>query len=219
MGGRSAFAGAAGPADDGRANGAGIATDGCTGRGGAAGGTGCRTGVEKLGTTGVAMIGVGAAEAGTGGGGWTAGRATTGVGAAGAGGSGGAAGVGGVGGAGGAGGAAMGGAMGTPAGAVAKSARASAIELIVMIPPQTEHRARTAPDGIFAGSTRNTELHSGQLTFMRCPPHESRSSAPRSATRPPAGCPYDGRPNRPTPRVSWRSSSFRLRVRSLALRA
>jgi hypothetical protein len=35
----------------------------------------------------------------------------------------------------------------------------------MMTPPQTEHRARTPPDGTFAGSTRNTELHSGHETF------------------------------------------------------
>ena len=34
-------------------------------------------------------------------------------------------------------------------------------------PPHTEQRARTPASGIFAGSTRNTELHSGQVTFMR----------------------------------------------------
>ena len=36
---------------------------------------------------------------------------------------------------------------------------------IVITPPQTEQRARTALDGIFAGSTRKTERHSGQETF------------------------------------------------------
>jgi hypothetical protein len=47
--------------------------------------------------------------------------------------------------------------------------------LIVMTPPQTEHRARTALGGTFAGSTRKTERHSGQETFI-CPP--SRSACP-----------------------------------------
>jgi len=40
---------------------------------------------------------------------------------------------------------------------------------IVITPPQTEQRARTAADGTFAGSTRKTERHSGQETFT-CPP-------------------------------------------------
>jgi len=39
--------------------------------------------------------------------------------------------------------------------------------LMAITPPQTEHRARTPVDGTLAGSTRNTERHSGQLTFMR----------------------------------------------------
>ena len=47
--------------------------------------------------------------------------------------------------------------------------------LIVITPPQTEHRARTAVGGTFAGSTRKTERHSGQETFT-CPP--SRSPSP-----------------------------------------
>ena len=42
-------------------------------------------------------------------------------------------------------------------------------------PPHTEHRARTPASGIFAGSTRKTELHSGQVTFMRRGSRESGS--------------------------------------------
>jgi hypothetical protein len=35
-----------------------------------------------------------------------------------------------------------------------------------MMPPQTEHRARSATLVILAGSRRNTERHSGQVTFI-----------------------------------------------------
>lgn len=37
--------------------------------------------------------------------------------------------------------------------------------LMAITPPQTEQRARTPVAGTLAGSTRNTERHSGQLTF------------------------------------------------------
>lgn len=36
-------------------------------------------------------------------------------------------------------------------------------------PPHTEHRARTPAAGTFAGSTRKTDRHSGQLTFIAIP--------------------------------------------------
>ena len=51
-------------------------------------------------------------------------------------------------------------------GGVAKSARASVPAAITITPPHTEHRARTLAAGILAGSTRNTERHSEQVTFM-----------------------------------------------------
>ncbi len=44
---------------------------------------------------------------------------------------------------------------------------------IAITPPHTEHRARTPASGILAGSTRKTELHSGQVTFMRLRSRES----------------------------------------------
>ncbi len=43
-------------------------------------------------------------------------------------------------------------------------------------PPHTEQRARTPAAGTFAGSTRKTDRHSGQLTFIafpRCPADSS----------------------------------------------
>ncbi len=55
--------------------------------------------------------------------------------------------------------------MGVAAGAGPNSSSIGAPAPTMMTPPHTEHRARTPPDGTFAGSTRNTELHSGHETF------------------------------------------------------
>ena len=52
----------------------------------------------------------------------------------------------------------------------AKSSRPAPVPAMVITPPQTEHRARATATGTFAGSTRNTERHSGQVTFMPSPP-------------------------------------------------
>jgi hypothetical protein len=57
-----------------------------------------------------------------------------------------------------------------PFGAREKSLRASAPAAIVSTPPHTEQRARTLVPGIFPGSTRKTDRHSGQVTFMTSPP-------------------------------------------------
>jgi hypothetical protein len=46
---------------------------------------------------------------------------------------------------------------------------------IAMIAPQTEQRARTPAVGTFAGSTRNTEWHSGHVTFIGTLHDQSRS--------------------------------------------
>ena len=58
---------------------------------------------------------------------------------------------------------------------------------IAITPPHTEHRARTPASGILAGSTRKTELHSGQVTFMRSCSCESfsdhRSETPTGEPR------------------------------------
>jgi hypothetical protein len=58
---------------------------------------------------------------------------------------------------------------------------------MAITPPHTEQRARTPASGIFAGSTRNTELHSGQVTFMRWRSREScslhRSETPTGEPR------------------------------------
>jgi hypothetical protein len=47
--------------------------------------------------------------------------------------------------------------------------------LIVMTPPQTEQRARTAAAGTLSGSTRKTDRHSGQTTFIPALPWPLRS--------------------------------------------
>ncbi len=107
----------------------------------------------------------------------------------------------------------------------AAGANSSWIELpppvpMVITPPQTAHRARTPDDGIFAGSTRKTDRHSGQETFTNPPPMQSsRSRAavspepfPRIARR------SADRSKRPIRVASSRSSSSRLRARSPAPR-
>ena len=58
-------------------------------------------------------------------------------------------------------------ATGATAVAGAKSLRWSAPADTVITPPQIEQRARIAVPGNFAGSTRKTERHSGQVTFIR----------------------------------------------------
>jgi len=90
---------------------------------------------------------------------------------------------------------------------------------IVMTPPQTEQRARTMADGTFAGSTRKTERHSGQETFT-CPPSRPvcRAARQRAGSRS-ASHPAVGRWRTLSREASSRSSSFQLRVRSLAPRA
>jgi hypothetical protein len=59
--------------------------------------------------------------------------------------------------------------------AEAKSAGCSAPRAIVITPPQTEQRARTLVDGSLSGSTRKTERHSGQTTFMLSLPSTRQS--------------------------------------------
>jgi hypothetical protein len=66
---------------------------------------------------------------------------------------------------------------------------------IAITPPHTEHRARTPASGILAGSTRNTELHSGQVTFMRW---DSRVSGSDHRSETPTGEPRIGSCRRST---------------------
>jgi hypothetical protein len=66
---------------------------------------------------------------------------------------------------------------------------------IAITPPHTEQRARTPASGIFAGSTRNTELHSGQVTFMRW---RSRESVSLQRSETPTGEPRIGSCRRST---------------------
>ncbi len=102
-----------------------------------------------------------------------------------------------------------------PLAAPANSARESAAPAMVITPPQIEQRARTLVPGTFAGSTRNTERHSGQVTFMPCPPPaRRRTEGPRRVPPRLAGCRCGDPRNTPIPEASWRSSSFPLRVRS-----
>ena len=49
---------------------------------------------------------------------------------------------------------------------VAKSSVQLRAAVIGMMPPHTEHRARIPGPGTRAGSTRNTDWHSGHETFM-----------------------------------------------------
>jgi len=53
---------------------------------------------------------------------------------------------------------------------------------MVITPLHTEHRARTPDGGTLAGSTRNMERQSGQLTFIHslqwCAHRESPVAAP-----------------------------------------
>lgn len=87
----------------------------------------------------------------------------------------------------------------------------------VITPPQTEQRARTPSGGTFDGSTRKTDLHSGQETFTSPPvplrlatPWTASLQAPRSRVHP-----LDGRRSTPSPATSSRSSSSPWPERSL----
>mgnify|MGYP001555770969 CR=1 FL=1 len=66
---------------------------------------------------------------------------------------------------------------------------------IAITPPHTEQRARTPASGIFAGSTRKTELHSGQVTFML---RRSRESCSVHRSETPTGEPRIGSCRRST---------------------
>ena len=92
------------------------------------------------------------------------------------------------------------------------SVRTSVPAAIVITPPHTEQRARTLVSASFAGSTRNTERHSGHVTFIEGLPPARRSWSRRCASLQPAGCRYGGQSNRPSHRGSSRNSSFPLRV-------
>ena len=101
-------------------------------------------------------------------------------------------------------------------------ANSSSIEApapIIITAPHTEHRARTPDDGIRVGSTRNTDRHSGQLTFTAPP---SRPSSREASLRPPTRRPthrFGDRWSTPIRGESSRSSSFQLPVRSPGRRA
>jgi len=84
------------------------------------------------------------------------------------------------------------------AGAGAEAVKSSSMRPrspIAITPPHTEQRARTPARGIFAGSTRNTELHSGQVTFMR---RRSRESVSHHRSETPTGEPRIGSCRRST---------------------
>jgi hypothetical protein len=102
-------------------------------------------------------------------------------------------------------------------------ANSSSIELpapIVMTPPQTEQRARRPNAGIFVGSTRNTDRHSGQETFTSPPSLWPNRAASRLASiRRPATRRCVDRSRTRSREASSRSSSFQSRARSPAPRA
>ena len=79
---------------------------------------------------------------------------------------------------------------------------------MAMTAPHTEHLARTLDAGRREGSTRKTDRHSGQTTFMRGLLHGRQSWGPLSASRQRAGYRCGGQPNTPIHPESWRSSSF-----------
>jgi hypothetical protein len=54
-------------------------------------------------------------------------------------------------------------------GAAEKSSSILPRSPMAMTPPHTEQRARTPASGIFPGSTRNTDPHSGHATFIAQP--------------------------------------------------
>jgi len=99
-------------------------------------------------------------------------------------------------------------------------ANSSSIELpapIVITPPQTEQRARRPSSGIFAGSTRKTDRHSGHETFTSPPSlGPSRAVSILSSTHRPATHPCVDRSRKPSREVFSRSSSFQSRARSPA---
>src|SRR5450759_414205 len=83
-----------------------------------------------------------------------------------------------------------------------------------MTPLHTEHRARTPEGGTLAGSTRNMERQSGQLTFI----HSLRSCVHRES---PAAVPAASRAHRCvcqqyklSQEDSWRTFSSRSQVGS-----
>src|SRR5207244_2688050 len=142
--------------------------------------------VPALAGAGAAGAGAGAGAAARGGAGATGGEGRKG-GAGGAGGTGGGGGArGGGGGAGARGGAAGAGAP-APSGLIAKTLL------------HTLQRARKPPAGTLAGSTRYTVSHDGQVTFKPIPCLRLRLPGRGHGA---------GRPRKPIPPASWRSSSF-----------
>jgi len=89
----------------------------------------------------------------------------------------------------------------------------------VMMPPQTEQRARTPAAGTFDGSTRKMDRHSGQETFTSPPLRSRKRLTHRPRACPPAANQYADRLRRPSREAFSRSSSFRSRARSPARRA
>src|SRR5690606_21294678 len=94
------------------------------------------------------------------------------------------------------------------AGTSAKSALGAAVLTTRMIPPHTEQRARTPDSGTFAGSTRKTLRHSGQLTFIN-PLQAGRPPA----TRAPSRVPTHGRSVPSDPRRVCHSTSVQTHPR------
>ena len=90
----------------------------------------------------------------------------------------------------------------------------------VITPPHTEQRARTPEAGIFPGSTRKTDRHSGHETFTYFLP-SPRSQIPAASPAPSlrsSARPFAGRWRTRSPAAFSRNSSFQSRARSPAPR-
>lgn len=99
-------------------------------------------------------------------------------------------------------------------GDAANSVPSCALRAIAITPPQTEHRARTLAAGTLSGSTRKTERHSGQTTFIPSLRSSRRSTDRRSVPCRRAGCRCGGPPSTPSRAMSSRSSSSPWQARS-----
>jgi len=102
-------------------------------------------------------------------------------------------------------------------GTSAKSSRTDVTGAMAITPPQTEHRARTGVSGSFAGSIRNIDRHSGQVTFTASPPPGSLAAMRESCRSRDPGAPHPshcsvGPRSRRCRGVSSRNSSFPLRA-------
>lgn len=83
-----------------------------------------------------------------------------------------------------------------------------------MMPPHTEQRARSDTLVILAGSTRKTERHSGQVTFIGRRRLEGKAPRARARARSPSRVPDGDRWRTRSREAIWRSLSSPWQVRS-----